>query len=221
MATPEKINSVKYMKYNADGNDGQHVKAGFWNNLVTWLLAMFPALGSANINTISEYTSGSGVTVDDVLIKDGSIKIDTVTEKTSGSGVAIDGLTIKDGKAGATTAVTANATGGNTAILGAFEQVAVITSAHVDHIVSLPLLASVPTGAHIQGVILNTGCELRPHPTNKVTLVTVNGVSATGGTEIALGNTAGKYFDAVKVGALRWIVSTVSSTGANRISVPN
>ena len=195
MATPEKISIANHHKYNSDGENGLPVKTGFWNNLVAWLLAMFPALGSANINTISEYTPGLGITV--------------------------DGLTIKDGKSGATTAVTANSTGGNTAILGAFEQTAIITSGHVDHIVSLPLLASVPTGTHVQGVVLNTGCELRPHPTNKVTLVTVNGVSATGGTEIALGNTAGKYFDAVKIGALRWIVSTVSSTGANRVAVPN
>lgn len=195
MSQREKIGIANYTKYNNAGHSAFPVKAGFWNALIDWLTSFFPTDGAAKLDTVDEYTSGGGVTIENVLIK--------------------------DGKVGNTIAYTANATGTSGAILGAYEHVAVITSTNVNHIVSLPLLASVPTGAHIQGIIVNTGCELRAHPTNLITNVTVNNVSATGGTEIALGNTAGKYFDAVKVQALKWLVSAVSSTGAYRANEPN
>jgi hypothetical protein len=47
-------------------------------------------------DTVNEETSGAGVTVDDVLIKDKSIKVDTINEKTSNAGVTIDGVLLKD-----------------------------------------------------------------------------------------------------------------------------
>ena len=47
-------------------------------------------------DTISEKTSGSGVTIDGLLIKDGGISLDTLSEKTSGAGVTIDGVLLKD-----------------------------------------------------------------------------------------------------------------------------
>ena len=49
-------------------------------------------------NTIDERSSGSGVTVDGVLLKDGEVSTDTISENTSGSGVTVDSLLIKDGK---------------------------------------------------------------------------------------------------------------------------
>lgn len=55
------------------------------------------------IDSISEYTTSSGVTIDNVLLKDdnvsaNSINTDTINEKTSGNGVTIDGVTMKDYK---------------------------------------------------------------------------------------------------------------------------
>ena len=49
-------------------------------------------------NTISEKTSGSGVTIDS-----GLLKVDTINEKTSGSGVIIDSVVLKDNTVTATT----------------------------------------------------------------------------------------------------------------------
>lgn len=48
-------------------------------------------------DTIAEHTSGAGVTVDGVLLKDSQVSTDQINEKTSGSGVTVDGLLIKDG----------------------------------------------------------------------------------------------------------------------------
>ena len=55
-------------------------------------------MSTVQVDTINESTTGSGVTVDGVLIKDNSVNTDTITEKTSGSGVTIDGVLIKDSK---------------------------------------------------------------------------------------------------------------------------
>lgn len=194
MAAPEKIDRTNYMKYNADPDNSQHVKAGFWNNLLDWAFAMFPSLGSANIDTVSEYTSGEGVTIDSVQIK--------------------------DGKVGKTYPITANATGVGAAIIPSYEQHVVITATNVNHIVSLPLLSSVPTGAHIRGSIVNTGCELRVNPTDISATKYINGV--TGGNELKLNNgTGAAYFDAVKQSASKWIVCTWSNLGAPTTLVPD
>lgn len=47
-------------------------------------------------NTINELTAAAGVTIDGVLLKDSEVKTDTVIEKTSAAGVTLDGLQIKD-----------------------------------------------------------------------------------------------------------------------------
>lgn len=60
-----------------------------------------------NADVIAEFTSGAGVTVDGVLLKDGGIvcadvailEVDTVNEATSAAGVTIDGVLLKDGGA--------------------------------------------------------------------------------------------------------------------------
>ena len=55
-------------------------------------------MSTVQVDTINESTTGSGVTVDGVLIKDNAVSTDTVSEKTSGSGVTIDGVLLKDNK---------------------------------------------------------------------------------------------------------------------------
>ena len=54
-------------------------------------------MSEIQVNTINEYTSANGVTIDGVLLKDNAINTDTINEKTSTSGVTIDGVLIKDG----------------------------------------------------------------------------------------------------------------------------
>jgi hypothetical protein len=59
--------------------------------------------GGASVDTISELTSASGVTVDGTLLKDGgvtasgTVSVNTITEFASGSGVTIDETLLKDG----------------------------------------------------------------------------------------------------------------------------
>jgi len=50
------------------------------------------------VDTISEKTTASGVTIDGVKLKDSIVEVDTINESTSGSGVTIDGVLIKDGE---------------------------------------------------------------------------------------------------------------------------
>jgi hypothetical protein len=50
--------------------------------------------GALRTNTINEYTSNAGVTIDGTLIKDNAIAIDTVNEKTSTNGVTVQGVNI-------------------------------------------------------------------------------------------------------------------------------
>lgn len=63
-------------------------------------------------DTISEATSGSGVTVDSLLIKDGQVQgtapilADTISEKTSATGVTVDGVLLKDSAVTASGGVT-------------------------------------------------------------------------------------------------------------------
>lgn len=54
------------------------------------------ATSGVNTNSIVEYTAGSGVTCENVLLKDGEVSTDTINEKTGGSGVTIDSVLIKD-----------------------------------------------------------------------------------------------------------------------------
>jgi hypothetical protein len=49
-------------------------------------------------NTVDEGTSGSGVTVDGVLLKDSEVNTDVINEKTSAAGVTIDSVLLKDNK---------------------------------------------------------------------------------------------------------------------------
>ena len=67
------------------------------NDLIDGLLAEHSQLGAHTADVISEKTSGSGVTIDGVKLKDSIPYADTIAEKTADTGVTIDGLLIKDG----------------------------------------------------------------------------------------------------------------------------
>jgi len=54
-------------------------------------------MSTVQVDTINESTTGSGVTIDGVKLKDSVVEVDTISEKTSGSGVTVDGVLIKDG----------------------------------------------------------------------------------------------------------------------------
>ena len=47
-------------------------------------------------DTITEATSGSGVTIEGVLLKDNAVEVDEIKEKTPTNGVLIDGVLLKD-----------------------------------------------------------------------------------------------------------------------------
>lgn len=47
-------------------------------------------------DTIAESTSGAGVTVDGVLLKDSQVTTDVINEKTGAAGVTVDGVLLKD-----------------------------------------------------------------------------------------------------------------------------
>jgi hypothetical protein len=175
------------------GYDNIVVRAGHLNNLLDDFDAHIPSDGVGKLNTLTEYTSAAGVTIESVLIKDGAV--------------------------GAPVAYTATVTGLTLGQISAKQQYVVITSTNADYIVSLPLLSSVPTGVMIRGTILNTGCELRVHPTDITATKYINGV--TGGNELKLNAGTACYFEAVKRGATKWIVTTVSQLGANTTIVPD
>ena len=182
-------------KFANGGFDNLVVRAKYFNDLADDFSAHIPSDGASKFNTISEYTSGEGVTIDDYLIK--------------------------DGVAGATVAYTATVTGLTTGQISAKEQYVLITSANVNHIVSLPLLSSVPTGVMIRGGFASpTGCELRVHPTDITATKYINGV--TGGNELKMNNGTGcAYFEATKASSTKWLVRTLSSLGANTTIVPD
>ena len=72
-------------------------------------------MSTVQVDTINESTTGSGVTVDGVLIKDNAVNTDTISEKTSDTGVTVDGLLIKDGVAHSSFVKLASVTASNTA----------------------------------------------------------------------------------------------------------
>ena len=73
------------------------VRAKLFNKFVDAVAAFLSTTGTMITDTISELTSGSGVTVDGVLLKDSQVTTDVVNEKTVAAGVTVDGALIKDG----------------------------------------------------------------------------------------------------------------------------
>lgn len=54
-------------------------------------------VGSLAVDTITELTGATGVTIDGVLLKDSQVKTDVIIEKTGAAGVTADGVLLKDG----------------------------------------------------------------------------------------------------------------------------
>jgi len=77
-----KITTLLHDTYPKAG-DNKTVKVRYWNDLMDDLDESLPSDGTANLDTIAEQTSGSGVTIDGLLIKDGAISegISTGTSK--------------------------------------------------------------------------------------------------------------------------------------------
>jgi hypothetical protein len=84
--------------------DALKVSAKDYNDLVDAFNAVVPEIGTAKANTIEEYTAGSGVEVDGVLLKDSNItaleKIVNVTDATYTVTAAQTGTTFTLNRAG-------------------------------------------------------------------------------------------------------------------------
>jgi hypothetical protein len=68
--------------------DALKVQAKDYNDLVDAFNAVVPVAGTAKANTIEEYTTGSGVEVDGVLLKDGTTSMLTQTLIATGTNQA-------------------------------------------------------------------------------------------------------------------------------------
>lgn len=99
--------------YSADNWSTEAQVANFGERYIASSAPTFTtAKASTSVETdvISEKTSGAGVTIDGLLIKDGGISLDTLSEKTAAAGVTIDGVLNKD--AGVTCSGASAFTGG-------------------------------------------------------------------------------------------------------------
>lgn len=107
-------------------------------------------------DTIAEASSGTGVTIDGVLVKDGGIvcadaatlEVDTVNEATAAAGVTVDGVLIKDTAVYGRTAVGA-VSGDGAVTVTAYNKVFVITKAGV-----AAMTLADPTATTHDGVVL-------------------------------------------------------------------
>jgi hypothetical protein len=82
----------------AKGKKAIPVYADKFNILVDAVNTLSEAGASNEFDTIAESTTGSGVTVDGVLLKDSEVSTDVINEKSgSGNGVTVDGVLLKDG----------------------------------------------------------------------------------------------------------------------------
>lgn len=69
-----KITTLLHEKYPKAG-DSKTVKVRHWNDLMDDLADHIPSDGVATLNTITEQSAGSGVTIEDVVLKDGSLSL--------------------------------------------------------------------------------------------------------------------------------------------------
>jgi hypothetical protein len=92
-------------------------------------------MSEIQVNTISEYTSANGVTIDGVKLKDNAVETNTISEGTSGSGVTIDSVLVKDGVAHSGLVKLASSTASSSATL-TFDNF-VDTSTYSHYIVAL------------------------------------------------------------------------------------
>lgn len=73
-----------------------------------------PANAQAKIDTIAEYTSDNGITIDGVILKDNEVSTDVINELSAAAGVTIDGVLLKDSEVSVDTINEQTATAGVT-----------------------------------------------------------------------------------------------------------
>ena len=139
----------------------------------------------------------------------GAILADTLVEKTAGVGINADGVLLKDGVAGKVVAHLATDDGLTTGQLTGASQFVVITTANIDHIISLPEAAATPVGTVIRGMIAGTGCELRVHP-DDAAAVKINDVT----TSVEAAIPADTSIRVELISATEWILTAVDNLGA-------
>ena len=108
---------------------------------------------------------------------DGEALFDKVDEYTSGSGVTVDSLLLKDGIAGKVVTAIASSGGTGTGQLAGASQFVTVYSNSGNDVIGLPLLSSALIGTVIRGHTSVTGCEIRAMEQNTGT--TVNNVTGT------------------------------------------
>lgn len=195
---------------NHRGNSNEQnliVRAHIFNKLVDDVAAIVPTPGTGEFDIINEETSGSGVTVDGVLIKDSQVTTNTINEKTAAAGVTADGVLLKDSKVTVANGTVADpsvivGSGGN-----GFYQVSVLQ-------VGASINDTLVGGFNSAGVFTDTIAE----QTSTVG-VTVDGALIKDGSFIGKQATATATSDGLTTGALTGADQfvTVTSASANDI----
>jgi hypothetical protein len=135
---------------------------------------------------------------------------DSLSESTSGAGVTIDGALIKDGSfVGKQATATATAAGLTTGALTGADQFVTVTSGSADSVICLPAEATTPIGTKIRGWVGANGFELRPIAAEAAT-TTINGVT----TSVEAAIPATTLFVVEKVAANTWILTATTELGA-------
>lgn len=120
-------------------------------------------------DTISEITSGAGVTVDGVLLKDSQVSTDQINEKTSAAGVTIDGVLVKDNTITAFRESILTKSADYT--LTAADSGKTVVMSGVDKVLTLPATTS---GLHYKivlaaaGLSSGTGLSISPNSADKI-----------------------------------------------------
>jgi hypothetical protein len=181
------------------------------------LANIFRALNGSVIetDTIHETTTASGVTVDDVLLKDGgavfadgaTIEVDTVNEATSAAGVTADGVLLKDGASYGTRAVQALTASGAITVA----KHGLVTLAHATVVIAATLAA--PTAGY-DLVIANASAS--GTAAHKVTLPA--GVTWDGTNNTATLDAPGEALHVVALSATRWLIlDNIGSVGLSTV----
>lgn len=166
-----------------------------------------------SVDTISELTSGAGVTIDSTLIKDGgatlsgTLSVDTIAEKTSGAGVTADGVLLKDGYTNARREVLElTATGAITA-----KRHALVLLNHATVVIAATLAA--PTAGDDIIIVDSSASGTAAH-----TVTLPAGVTWDGTNNTATLNAPGEALHVVALSATRWfIVDNIGSVGLSSV----
>ena len=188
-----------------------------YNDLLEDMVSVMPTLGNFKADTIGEFTSESGTTIEGIKLKDSIVYTDTVTEKTAAAGVILDNVTLKDGIVGKRTAVTSTVGGlTGTSAITAVSQFITITSSSANKIVTLPAISATTIGLQIAGYVGTNGCEIRwVGPTG----TTFNNVAGLVNMEAAI--PADTSFVAKCIDTAKWLLNTWNHTGTAVVVIPD